>query len=299
MRHFLYTLFLFYLFGPAFSQSFELSGSDTVNRTDEFGKKQGRWIFTGKHKPGTCYKTDQKAEEGVYTDNKKTGLWVEYHCNGNPKSKITFANGRPEGSCQSFYENGNLSEEGTWKNNRWMGNYKLYHENGKLQHDFVFNEMGRREGPQKYFHENGQLAIEGSFDNGKESGTIREYYENGDLKAEKSYNGGEVDLASVKEFQPKKMLPRQVEGPAENAPVLKIKEDEKPNEAMAQASKGPVILNGEHTLYNRNRQITKSGLFKDNRFITGKAYFYDENGILQRIAVYRNGTYIGDAQPEK
>jgi antitoxin component YwqK of YwqJK toxin-antitoxin module len=299
MRSFINTLIFLFVCTAAFSQRYELLGKDTINKIDEYGKKQGRWIYLGMHRPEGCHTSGQKAEEGYYADNKKTGIWIEYHCNGNPKCKNNFVNGRPEGLCQSFHENGNLMEEGTWKNNRWMGQYKLYHENGKVQHDFVFNDMGRREGPQKYFHENGQLAIEGNFENGKESGVIREYYENGDLKAEKKYEGGEVDLASVKEFEPKQALPKPLEGPADNAPVLKIAQDEKPNEAAVQASKGPVILNGEHTLYNKNRQITKAGLFKDNRFITGKAYFYDENGILLRIAVYKDGQYIGDTQAEK
>ena len=30
----------------------------------------------------------------------------------------------------------------------------------------------------------------------------------------------------------------------------------------------------------------------------GKAYIYDDNGILIRIAVYKNGIYVGDTQVE-
>ena len=209
------------------------------------------------------------------------------------------------GAIGGFYgrvlaaKNGKISEEGTWKNNRWVGNYKLYYDNGQVQHEFVFNPSGKRDGAQKYFYENGQLAIEGNFQNGKESGVIKEYFENGDIKAEKNYNEGNVDLASVKEYQPKKPIPPKSDNPADNAPLVKVKEDEKPNEAAkGGAVKGPMILNGQYTLYNKNRQITKDGVFKDNRFIDGKAYIYNENGILQRIAVYKNGIYVGDTQTE-
>jgi antitoxin component YwqK of YwqJK toxin-antitoxin module len=31
----------------------------------------------------------------------------------------------------------------------------------------------------------------------------------------------------------------------------------------------------------------------------GKAYFYNENGILTRVAVYKNGIYVGDTPAEK
>ena len=112
----------------------------------------------------------------------KTGIWIEYFCNGNMKNKLTFTNGRPDGYAQMFHENGKISEEGNWKNNRWVGNYKLYYDNGQVQHEFVFNPSGKREGAQKYYYDNGQIAIEGNFSNGKEAGLIKEYHENGDIK---------------------------------------------------------------------------------------------------------------------
>lgn len=281
------------------AQSYELygpGGKDTINLIDAMGKKQGKWIVFGKHKPGTCYTPDQKVEEGKYSENRKTGPWIEYYCNGNMKNKLTFVMGRPDGYAIMYHENGKISEEGTWKANRWVGEYKLYYENGEVQHQFKFNPSGKREGPQKYFYENGQVAIEGEFVNGKESGIIKEFYENGDIKAEKNFADGQVDQATIKEFQPKKPMPKISDNPADNAPKVVMTKDEKPNEAVA--SKGPLVLNGQHTLYNKNKQITKDGLFKDNRLMDGKAYIYDENGILSRIAVYKNGVYVGDTQVE-
>jgi antitoxin component YwqK of YwqJK toxin-antitoxin module len=298
VRNFAFYLFFISLVIFAKAQSPELYGKDTINKTDIEGKKQGKWVLFGKHKPGTCYQADQKTEEGKYIDNRKTGIWLEYFCNGNMMNKLTFTNGRPDGYAILFHENGKISEEGNWKINRWVGNYKLYYENGQVQHEFVFNPSGKREGPQKYYHDNGQLAIEGNFSSGKESGVIKEYYENGEVKAEKTYADGSVDVASIKEFEPKKPLPKKSDSPIDNAPVVKLKEDEKPNEADKPKSSGPLVLNGQQTLYNRNKQITKDGIFKDNRFMDGKAYMYDDNGILQRVAVYKNGAYVGDTQVE-
>ena len=281
------------------AQTYEIVGKDTLNKIDAEGKKQGKWVLFGRHKPGTCYQAEQKVEEGKYADNRKAGIWVEFYCNGNMRNKLTFTNGRPDGYAIMFHENGKISEEGNWKNNRWVGNYKLYYENGQVQHEFVFGPNGKREGQQKYFYENGQLAIEGNFANGKESGLIKEYYENGDVKAEKNYADGAVDLASIKEFEPKKPIAKKSEDPADNAPIVKVKEDEKPNEAAKKGkTAGPLVLNGPFVLYNKNKQVTKDGVFKDSRFMEGKAYIYDENGILQRIAVYKNGIYVGDTQVE-
>lgn len=280
------------------AQGWELIGRDTVNKIDGQGKKQDKWVLLGRHKPGTCYQADQKVEEGKYADNKKVDRWKEYYCSGNVKNQLTFVNGRPDGYAKLYHENGKISEEGLWKNNRWMGTYRLYYPNGQVQHEFVFNSNGKRDGNQKYYYENGQLAIEGAFANGKESGLIKEFYENGELKAEKNYQDGAVDLASIKEFQPKKPLASQSDK-ALSAPVIKAAADEKPNEAaLKKAAKGPLVLNGQYILYNKNKQISKDGVFKDNQFIDGKAYMYDENGMLTRVAVYKNGMYVGDTQVE-
>lgn len=280
------------------SQSSEVIEGDTCNRIDFGGKKQGKWIILGKHKPGTCYQPTQHVEEGKYVDNRKTGIWSEFYCNSNMKNKLTFVNGRPDGYAIMYHENGKISEEGNWKSNRWVGNYKLYYDNGQVQHEFAFNPAGKREGAQKYFYDNGQVAIEGNFANGKESGLIKEFHENGDLKAEKNYADGDVDVASIKTYEPKKPIAKKSDIPAENAPKIVVTKDEAPNEANKKAA-GPLVLNGQNTLYNKNKQITKDGVFKDNRFMEGKAYIYNENGILTRVAVYKNGMYVGDTQPEK
>lgn len=281
-----------------FAQSYELTANgDTINKIDTEGKRQGKWIIMGKHKPGTCYQPEQKAEEGKYIDSKKNGLWIEYYCNGNLKGKIQYANGRPDGYCIIYHENGKIQEEGQWssKLNRWVGKYKLYYDNGQVQHEFNFNQNGKREGPAKYFYENGQLAIEGNFQNGQETGVFKEYYENGDVKAEKTFNAGQVDVASIKEYQPKKPY-EPIKDEVKKAPPVLASKDEAPNEA--QKSKGPLILNGFHTLYNKNKQVSKVGEFKDNRLINGKWYIYDENGILLRVAVYKDGFYVGDTQAD-
>lgn len=291
-------IFLVYQMSQAQSQSYEFggaSGKDTINLIDALGKKQGQWVLKGKHKPGSCYAEDQVAEKGKYSENRKVGKWLEFYCNGNMKNQLTFQNGRTDGYAIMYHENGKVSEEGIWKNNRWTGPYKLYYENGQPQHEFNFNATGKREGPVKYFYENGQVAIEGSFVNGKEAGVIKEYHENGDLKAEKTYNDGNVDVASIKEFEPKKPIVKIKESPVDNAPKIVLKPDEKPNGV---ASKGPMVLNGQNITYNKNKQITKDGVFDNNRLMDGKAYIYDENGILQRIAKYRNGIYVGDTPIE-
>ena len=48
-------------------------------------------------------------------------------------------------------------------------------------------------------------------------------------------------------------------------------------------------------MYNSNRQISKDGLFKAYRFMEGKQYIYNGNGILTQVKLFKEGRYIGDA----
>ncbi|MCW3105476.1 MAG: hypothetical protein JWO09_3916 [Bacteroidetes bacterium] len=279
----------------AIAQSFELAGKDTLNFTDANGKKQGKWVIKNitLHKP--CYADDQVVEEGKFVDSKKTGPWKEYYCNKNVKSVITYENNRPNGYAKMYHDNGKIKEEGLWKNNRWVGDYKLYYDNGQVQQAFKFNASGKREGPQTYYYENGQVMIEGSWAEGKEAGILKEYYPNGDIKSEKSFNDGNIDIAKTKTYEPKKPIPvMKPEEKVEAPPVVVNKGVDKPNQ-----SQGSFNGEGQWKLYNANKQVSKDGFFVKNRLIDGKVYYYDNDGILTRIAVYKGGKYVGDAVVEE
>jgi len=164
---------------------FELKSQtlDTINFIDSNDKKQGQWIITGKDKKGTCYKPDQKIEEGKYNDNRKIGIWTEYFCNGNIKNILTFNNGRPEGPAKTYYESGKINEEGIWRANRWVGKYKIYTEDGKVQ-EYTFDDKGKREGVTIYPFENN--PVKGNFGCVKESGIIKETSDDKNIKKNSS-----------------------------------------------------------------------------------------------------------------
>ena len=277
----------------AVAQSFELSGKDTINFTDAAGKKQGKWVIKNitLHKP--CYTDDQVVEEGKYIDSKKTGPWKEYYCNKNVKSVITYENNRPNGYAKMYHDNGKIKEEGMWKNNRWVGDYKLYYDNGQVQQAFKFNASGKREGTQTYYWENGEKMIEGDWAEGKEAGILKEWYENGDIKSEKVYAAGTIDLAKTKTYEPKKpIVAKKPEEKVEAPPVIPAK-TEKDNLGKT--------FNGEGywKLYNSNKQVSKDGTFSKNRLMDGKVYYYDNDGMLMRVAIYKGGKYVGDAVVEE
>jgi antitoxin component YwqK of YwqJK toxin-antitoxin module len=299
-------IFLFIVCKIGLAQSVVLNGKDsTLNMLDVNGKRQGKWIITGKLANLPDYGADAKVEEGKYLNSLKIGIWKHYFPNGNLQNKLTYENNRPNGYAVMYHDNGKISEEGNWKNNRWVGNYKLYYENGQVQQSFTFNETGKREGKQEYYYENGEKMIEGEWKEGREDGVIKEYYENGDLKAEKSFNGGNLDTdpSKTKTYAPKQPIAekKEVAAPAAPAIATTISKNEQIEGGKASTSSAPVNLatiTGQATIYNKNRQISKSGMFANGKLISGKVYIYNDNGILNRIAVYENSQYKGDAPIE-
>lgn len=275
-------------------QDFTVYEGDTVNAVDERGKKQGYWIIWGRMVSADDYKPDQKVEEGPYKSNRKNGLWTKYYPNEQIWSEITFVNNRPNGPYKTYFRNGQLEEAGEWKRNKNIKTFKRYHKNGNVAQEFTFTDSGLRDGVQKIYHENGQLEVEFSVKDGKEDGELKRYYPNGDLKEVKVFNNGELDESSVKTFEPKKPIvekaPEEVEKPVR---VSKKTSDDKPN---------PVKVfdgEGDHTLYNRNRQISQQGFFQGGRLKNGKKYIYNDDGILEAIEMYKNFKYIGDTPIEE
>ncbi len=250
--------------------------SDILNKTDENGLKQGNWKRYA-DADGTKY----LAEEGRYLDGRKTGFWIEYYGNGKRKNSLEFKDGKPNGAAKMYHNNGNLSEMGTWKNGKWNGEYYFFYDcNGKSQHRFNFNENGKREGSQKYYYANGALFIEGTFKNGVEEGEVTIYNFMGKVVGRQIFEKGTETKESI---QNRTFEYDQLK--AQNDSLTKICES---------ATTKSTLLSGYKYLYNKNRQVSKEGIFNDSRLIDGKVYTYDDNGLLIRIAIYKDGSFIED-----
>lgn len=263
--------------GPAFlyAQTFEMQGNDTINKTDEQGWKQGKWVVVNIAGLMPGCKDGQKLEEGNYLNNRKVGTWKLYHCNGRVKCEMVYHEDK-SATVKNYYENGVLREEGTWKNNTWTGNYKYYYESGKPFYDFAFNEDGKRDGFQKYFYENGNTMYEGTWKDSKEAGVIKEYYEDGSLKAEKTFNDGKIDEESVKNYAPQ----------AKEKKVEVV--EEKKAEPVVPEVPDMKIPDGKNKTYYSNGKIERDGEFLKGKLFRGKHYFY-KDGELFKTVYYEEG----------
>ncbi|MCA1762697.1 MAG: hypothetical protein LC664_06870, partial [Flavobacteriales bacterium] len=205
--------------------------------------------------------------------------------NGEVRSEITYESNRPFGDYTIYHPNGKVEEKGFWKGNKNTGEFKRYHENGKIARDFNFNSSGKRNGAQKYYYPNGRLQMQVEIENGVAHGMMKSYYPDGSKKLEQRLTNGEIEAESVKSFEPRSKEFAEIE-----VPVIPQKETipvkDKPNYDVFRES-------GHNTLYNKNKQLSQVGEFKDGRLWEGKWYRYDQDGLLRKVEVYKEGRFIG------
>jgi antitoxin component YwqK of YwqJK toxin-antitoxin module len=265
-----------------------------INVTDENGMRQGFWQITGKLSAEEGYRDNQIVEEGVYENNRKTGVWKKYYPTGSLKNEITFVNNYPRGPYKTYYPNGNLEEEGNWQSNKNIGDFKRYHRNGKLAQDFHFLSNGKRDGTQNYFYENGKPQLEVDVKNGVVNGFYKTYYPDGGIKTEKAVRDGVVVEGSVVYHEAKK-------GQLSNIEIPSIPEQiraAQPEETVEQVEVKAFEESGTDKLYNHRKQVTQDGVFKNGRLWDGKWHRYDSEGNLTKIEVYKDGKFAGYASLE-
>lgn len=269
------------------STPLEIKQPDTlINQTDQFGQKQGLWIYFGKDQPEKGYPDNGKISEGPFIDDRKEGRWIMYFADGKTKrTEGDFVNSRPNGSFIKYHPNGKVKERGTYSKRNYVDSLARFNEEGQLIYESVLNDTGRESGLVKYYYNNGQLEFSYQAENGIPVGKAIRYWPNGDIKEEIMYgeNGriisstGEIERVNeeVKVVSPKD---RQVKLP----PKPNTNSEFKPN--------------NYNKIFNSNKEIWMEGEFKNGMLYDGRLYIYDEDGLLYKVEVYKEGKYHSDGQ---
>ena len=58
------------------------------------------------------------------------------------------------------------------------------------------------------------------------------------------------------------------------------------------SAKGKLLKDGYHKTYNEKLRYFNGWEFQKGKLWTGKHYIYDENGLLERIDVYKEGSFL-------
>ncbi len=280
---YLIRIFLF----TSFFLSFFVYSQKEINKLDNKGKKQGHWIFYGKDRPGLGIADDVKCEEGLFKNDRKEGLWTVYHKDGKtPRLKAIYVNNRPYGAYEKFYANGNKKEQGSIINNSNLDSIVKFHPNGKIKYAAIINIEGNENGEVKYYHSNGNLEFEYSSINGSPNGSATLYFEDGTVKKRMEYTSAN-EISIIEEVKAKEIITKKVDSPS-NEKLL-------PPKIKSPRTKGAKFLpNGRNKCYNKNGEIWQDGLFKNGRLWEGRVFQYDNEGIVTKVKIYKEGRYLSD-----
>jgi len=272
----------------ALSSDFGILQSDQTNQKDRKGQKQGLWIYYGKDRPEAGIPANGKIEEGPYEDDRREGVWIKYHNDGmTPRIKGTYVNNRPQGTYMKIHPNGKVKEIGTFERNSYRDSLKRYHENGILEYAANYNENGQENGVVKYFYPNGQIEFEYKSVNGKPLGKATRYCENGDVKELIEYGTDGTVISSIEKEMVKANISIKDPGASK----------EKPPHVVRPRTKGSKFhINGYNKCYNNNDEIWQDGEFRNGELWDGKVYVYDEDGILLKLKVFKQGFYHSEGQ---
>jgi len=226
MRIAIILIFFFPVF--AFSQ---------INQTDGNGLRQGIWqkqqpngklIYQGNFKDGKPigewkrfhpggqikaiinYRIDsdsagvqlfdewgKKVAEGIYLNEKKSGLWV-YFSENKKIADENYVDDKKHGKSHKYYETGEVWEETDWVNGNQEGSYRVFFKSGK---PFFQCKMrnNQRNGLCLTYFENGRIELEANYKNGLHHGEWKYFTDQGEYRYSLFYNEGELLNPNVRD----------------------------------------------------------------------------------------------------
>ena len=158
--------------------------SDTLNRTDKFGKKYGTWI---KQENGNLlWKT-------YFYNGEPVGAFVHYHPNKNVKDSLYYHRNSPRVDAVTYHLNGKKASEGIFINEIKDGIWYYYNNDGRRIAEEQYKN-GKKHGIFKlYSPQDGMLLKEEPWQNDVLVGEYREYFTTGELRLKWHYKQGKID----------------------------------------------------------------------------------------------------------
>ncbi len=276
--------------------------ADTLNFTDDKGRKQGKWIVYGQERPkelkessppftgyyvAYTYITDAsgkkvdslKLQEGNYVDDRKEGTWIKYHEDGKtPKLIGEYENNHPKGKYIKFWPNGKIRETGNYEKNKSLDSLHRFYENGQLEYEAWFNQDGKEDGRVNFYHPNGQLEFTYVAKNGVPYDAY--HYD---------ARGKQISFQSEPSVCGPTSMPKTEPTTGDCRPPTQIQGEPNTNGI-------PFKKESYNKIYNGDNEIWQDGIFKNGQLWDGKEYVYDRDGILLKVRIYKEGKHIYDGQ---
>lgn len=278
-----------------FSAGFSVAQNDTINQLDSLERRQGYWIIYESSTAVNGFPTKGKVEEGRYIDNSKEGYWTTYYKDGEtPKLKGEYEYNCPNGNFKKYYEDGILKEEGVYSSHHYIGSLKRYYPSGELKYSGKFDEEGKEIDTALYLLKDGcKEFVLVHFPDEKKN--LYRYYLDKCNVVEDSLIGETGVICTTRRIDDSESFGENwklnKQRPKVSARYSKGNREEYSDAALCHLENGEVSIR-----YNKQKEIIFQGNCKDGKIWDGKMFFYDEDGIVLNIEVWRNGAYHSDGQ---
>ena len=299
MRKILLTLLL--IAGTSIVFAGNKSGS--INLLDVNGKRTGYWVVDDNNQP-VDKNHPNKSKEGTYKKGRKEGVWIHYYGDGKtPRLIGEYADNRPAGAYFRFNDKGEMqqassvprkiAESQSITASNKVFTCKMNFDNKEIVAGQVyFSKKVVKQNAVQFWLERSLEAI------ASESEVIDFTWLN--TNYDKLY-------AKYLEVRVPKMSSKEI--------VKNVKMDKVPvtvfTKEQDQARRKnyfypPVIRtprvarglifqpNGFNKLYTPRDEIWIDGYFKQGQLQDGKVFIYDNDGVLLKVRVYKNGIYDSD-----
>jgi len=153
--------------------------SDTINRTDAQGRKQGYWE---KHDA-----EGNLVYQGFFSNNKPVGEMKRYYETGEIKAILKYRKNSETVKTQFFYDTGEVAAEGLYIGNKKdsIWHYYSYYTGALTSAEMYSN--GVKQGMEKKFYPNGKVSEEVEWKDDIKNGIWNQYFEDGTPKLKASF----------------------------------------------------------------------------------------------------------------
>ena len=215
------------------------------------------------------------------------------------------------------------TKDGYWITYGYMKPYKGYPDSGMIEQGMYKDD--RKEGCWVFYYSDGITPkLEGHFKNGRPNGTYTKYWPNGSIKEEGEFTLGKQTIVLGSYSEKGDSLNFQQDDGLEYGMINGLY-PEKGDVSVSDCSGifyicdstveysfskllryDPEIHhvksqtgfdeNGQNVVYNIEDEAILDGNFSYGAFWEGKHYVYDEDGILLKIEIWKEGKYCCDGQ---
>jgi len=157
-----------------------------INRSDQDGKKQGRWTKN--------YPNGKVMYDGFFKHDKPEGEFRRYYEEGALKSLLVFSNNGTEAKAVLYYLNGLTASSGNYINQLKEGKWKFYSFTVK---DLLISEAeykgDKLNGLMINYYPDGKVAEKIMYGNNLKHGECLKYYPDGTLTLRTNYENGKIN----------------------------------------------------------------------------------------------------------